>query len=403
MEMPNTERAGKRLTFFVYAYWHDRNYRGFLGAVIKIWELAENLTEMGHNVFLFIPQYPLPKSHPPFKVVRIPLLNAGFIRPLCFDCLSFLVSIYYGLLKGANAVYMRRFTSILPLLFSRILRIPFIYEVNDDPYLGRDCYSPRKWSVVKAIERMNLRRCDKISVVTQRIKEKLHHDFDIPLGKMVVIPSCSNTSIFKPMNRAKCTKRIGLDPNRRYVGFIGTFIRIQGPHLLIEATPYILKACPDVRILMVGDGVMRGELEDLTLRKNLKDYVIFTGHVPYLEAPAYINAMDVGTAPFLKDFGETVAVKVYDTLACGRPIVSSDFVKTRSDTSQTGAVLFVEPENPKALAEGIIKLLSDEGLRSTMGERGRQSVMKYFDRSQVARRIVQMALETGHKRHKTVF
>jgi glycosyltransferase involved in cell wall biosynthesis len=391
--MKSEEHGKGRFTFFLFAYWHDKNYKGFLGGNIKIWELAENLAKLGQNVLLFMPDYALLKQRPAFKVVRIPIVDIGLLRPICFNVLAFVMSCWYGLRNKVHVVYMRRFSSIVPLVFSKVAGATFIYEVNDDPYLGYESYSKTKWFFVKRIERINLVHSDRINVVTERIRKRLHRKFNVPLDKMAVIPSCSNTSMFRPMNRQQCLDRIGLDPDKRYVGFIGTFIKVQGPHILIEATSHILNAYPEAMILMVGDGVMRKDLEYLTRKKGLESHVIFTGQVPYPEAAAYINAMDVGTSPFLRTYGETVAVKVYDTLACGRPMVSSDFAKTRNDTSQTGGVIYVEPENPVSLAEGVIKLLSDDNLRSRMGARGREVVVDYFDRERVAKEIVDMTSE----------
>ena len=43
--------------FFIFAYWHDPRWKQYVGATVKIWDLANNLDNLGHEVYLFLPKY----------------------------------------------------------------------------------------------------------------------------------------------------------------------------------------------------------------------------------------------------------------------------------------------------------------------------------------------------------
>ena len=102
--------------------------------------------------------------------------------------------------------------------------------------------------------------------------------------------------------------------------FVGHLAAWQGVEFLIYASPLILGKCPEIRFLVVGDGVMRDKLLELVSEFGLADKFVFTGRVPYECVPLYINAADVCVAPFIRERNSKIglsALKTYEYLACG--------------------------------------------------------------------------------------
>ena len=98
---------------------------------------------------------------------------------------------------------------------------------------------------------------------------------------------------------------------------------------------------------------------------------IFTEAVPYEDVPKYINASDVCIAPFITARYMKIGLsplKIYEYMACKNPIVPSR-ISNLGFIKQNNAGILVESENPKKLANAIIKLLKDTKLREEMGER----------------------------------
>jgi glycosyltransferase involved in cell wall biosynthesis len=254
--------------------------------------------------------------------------------------------------------------------------IPVVSEVNgiaiDE---ARICSSGDNFSLklIDFLERKNIRKADKYIAVTSKLKTTLYKDYGIAKGKITIIENGANTDLFKPIDKTKTKKQLGLVESISYICFVGVISPWQGVEYLIKAMPGVLKTVPNTKLLIVGDGVMKSELLHLTNKLNIGKNVIFTGRVPYTKVPLYINSSDICVAPFVKQRNEKIGLsplKLCEYLACRVPVIASDIsgVSDTIRTSQGGTC--VAPEDAEQLASAIIKLLLDENLRNKMGENG---------------------------------
>ena len=126
------------------------------------------------------------------------------------------------------------------------------------------------------------------------------------------------------------------------------------------------------------------------------DKFTFTGRVPYESVHEYINASDVCVAPFIKDRNSKIglsALKTYEYLACGKPIVASNIAGVKDLLDLSGGGISVPPEIPGDLANAVVELISDQNIRNTMGERGRKYVIENHSWDGVAREILDICYE----------
>lgn len=215
----------------------------------------------------------------------------------------------------------------------------------------------------------------KIISVTPNIKNKLRETHNIPEDKIVVIENGANTDLFKPINMKKAKKTLNLEERNRYIIFVGNLAPWQGVEYLVKAAPSILNEIPDIKFLIVGDGSMKEELLKIIHDLNLQDYFIFTGMVPYEKVPLYVNSGELCVAYKIPIRSGYSALKFYEYMACGKPIVGSKVTGFEILEQQNAGVL-VEPQSPEKLAEEIIKLLKDEKLREQMGINGRKFLIE---------------------------
>jgi len=227
---------------------------------------------------------------------------------------------------------------------------------------------------------------DYIRVVAKGIKEKLL-SFDIDEKKISVIENGTDVDFFKPMNRRKAKKLIGVNPDYFYVGFIGMFAVWQGLDYLLYAIPEVLKVHSDVRFLLVGDGPLMPKVKKAILELE-KGKVILTGSVPYSKANLYINAFDIGVAPFIRkrNDGMVSPMKVRDYAACGVPIITTK-IRGLEMVEEEGIGILVPPNDAKALSNAIIKLIKDAKVREKMGKKGRKFAEESFSWKNVAGEI----------------
>jgi glycosyltransferase involved in cell wall biosynthesis len=138
---------------------------------------------------------------------------------------------------------------------------------------------------------------------------------------------------------------------------------------------------------------MKDKLIEITSRLGLSDKFTFTGRILYEQVPLYINASDVCVAPFIKERNSKIglsALKTYEYLACGKPIVASSISGVKDLIESSGAGISVTPEDPEKLATAVVRLLLDEDTRALMGEKGRRYVVENHSWDGVARKIMDM-------------
>ncbi len=230
---------------------------------------------------------------------------------------------------------------------------------------------------------------DYIRVVAKGIKEKLLL-FGVDEKKITVIENGTDLDFFKPMDRSEAKKLIGVNPDYLYVGFIGMFAVWQGLDYLLSAIPEVLKVHKDIRFLMVGDGPLMPKIKK-AVSEFEKQKIILTGSVPYREANLYINAFDIGVAPFIKkrNDGMVSPMKIRDYAACGVPIITTK-IRGLEMVEEKGIGILVPPDDSKALSEATIQLLRDGRRRDRMGKKGRKVAEEFFSWENVVEQILNM-------------
>ena len=127
---------------------------------------------------------------------------------------------------------------------------------------------------------------------------------------------------------------------------------------------------PDVRILVVGTGPERGNLENLASSLGVREKFIFLGSVPEEAKNATFRAGDIFVFPSITG-AEAFGIAQVEAQLCGLPIVTTALPTGVSDVTRDGLTGYcVEPDNPGQLADAINRLLGDAQLRRRLGEAG---------------------------------
>lgn len=387
------------LTFFVFAYWHDPRWRGFVGAGVKIRDMARNLAERGHRVTLFLPRSGFAKKNRPFAVIEIPLLNLPGLRSISYNIFLFCHLVFLWRSLQPDVVYLRRTSLIVPLLYAKMKKAAFYLEINDDPFAGRREEGGRvkfrlRSFLSETLDRINIRFADRCFAISGAVIEKIGRRMPaVPSGKMIIMPSGANTDLMQPRETEQARRTVGLDANLHYIGFVGSLLSHQGVEYLIEAAPSIIRSVPTARFLIVGEGPMKRIWKEQAGAKGLERFFIFTGEIAYDELPPWINVMDVCVAPYHRDAGLRSPVKVFDYLACGKAVVASEVDGITGLFRNAPLVTLVRPDSAPALAAAVVKALSRPG-GPVMAERmaAHRWVRERFDRRRMAGLVADEAL-----------
>jgi len=170
-------------------------------------------------------------------------------------------------------------------------------------------------------------------------------------------------------------RALGIRENEKVIGMVGRLFPLKGQEYLMESFAGVVKEYPAARLLIVGDGILRADLEKFARENNIFQKVIFTGLVPPSEIPGFISAMDILVHTSLR---EGLPKAVAQGFAGGRVVVAFDVDGARELVVNDRTGYLVPPKNTSMLKEKILFLLKNPGISYKMGEDGRRVVENLF-------------------------
>ena len=177
-------------------------------------------------------------------------------------------------------------------------------------------------------------------------------------------------------DRAAVAKELGLDERRPLVLVVGRLSFVKNPGLAVRALPHV----PHAQLVLVGDGPLRGELEELARREGVDDRVVFTGLRS--DARALMGAADVVA---LTSRSEGLPLVALEALAGGTPIVATAVRGVQQLLHDGEDALLVPPDDPDALAAALRRVLDDGDLRTRLVANGRGLAARHSEAAMVDR------------------
>jgi glycosyltransferase involved in cell wall biosynthesis len=213
--------------------------------------------------------------------------------------------------------------------------------------------------------RAMLRANDQIIAVSDGVGAYLER---LGLGHVVI-----KNGLLPPRIDPLARERLGLDPDAFVVGGIGRLHAQKGWDVLCAAAPGIRAQRPDIRIIVVGDGPLREELE----RMPGSEEVRFAGYAR--DASSLLGAFDLLVMPSRYEGLGLVAI---EGMLSGIPIVASrvdGLVEVIGDTGR-----LIPAEAPHLLADAVIEMASDRGRREDLAARASERARRLFHRDRMA-------------------
>jgi glycosyltransferase involved in cell wall biosynthesis len=170
----------------------------------------------------------------------------------------------------------------------------------------------------------------------------------------------------------------------------------KGLDVLLRAFKHVQHAQPSMKLLLVGDGPLRKQLEHLASSLEIRDRVNFLGLQGRIEVRQLLHDCELFVLP---SRSEPFGIAIIEAMACKKPVVSTKVGGIREIIEDRRNGVLVEPNDPRALAGAILTVLHDEKLRAAIVARGYATVRERFLREHTGGAYEAVFTESFEKRH----
>jgi len=166
------------------------------------------------------------------------------------------------------------------------------------------------------------------------------------------------------------------------IGAVGRLTPVKGLGYLLKATKSLVDEGLDLKVLLVGDGVLRKDLEALAVELGIEKHVVFCGHRD--DTQELMHALDIFVLPSLH---EGIPMALLEAMAASRPVVASRVGGVPEVVDDGIEGFLVEPRDVKSLTERCQQLIQSPGLSRRMGEKARERVEQGFSAASMASQV----------------
>ncbi len=387
------------------------SFFGDYGCHVRILEEARTLQRLGHRVTIVT--YRNGRDIPGLDIRRtLPIpwrqhYEVGSSRhKIVFDALLGLKTIQMLLRERFDVIHGHLHEgALIGLVIGRLFHLPVIFdfqgslteEMIDHKFLQRDGLVHK---LIYRLEKWIDHSVHYTLTSSSNAEQILIKDFACNPERIRPLPDCVDISTFAPLSESEMDTRsaervrLGIPHDAQVIVYLGLLAEYQGTSLLLEAMQKVRSQRPSVYLLLMGFPSIdyyRAMAQNL----GVADRVIFTGKIPYEDAPSYLKLGDVAVSPKLS--ATEGAGKLLNYMALGLPTVAFDTPVAHEYLGVHG--IFARKGDVSSLAETLIALLENPNMRD-IGEQLRQRAVMYYDWNRSALKIVdtyKKALHSGER------
>ena len=342
----------------LHVEWSD----GWGGQEIRILAESKELTRRGHNVVIVAqPDSCLLQRAKEAGIPTFSLrMNKGVNIVAMYKLIQFIKEKRVDIVHTHSAVDSR-----VGGIVGKLSGIPVVRS--------RHISIPVSRSKLTWFQYMKL--ADKIITSGDFIKQTLVKENNMIEKRIVSIPAGADESKY-------CPGEINLDIRHKFdlnkqnfvVGMVSVLRSWKGHNYVIEAMKSLVEKAPDIRLLIVGDGPKKDEIQKLIDQHALNQYIALAGHqsdpVPFYEA------MDLVILPSY--VGEATSQTLPQAMLMEKPVVSTNIGGLSEVVMHKSTGMVVLPKDSNSIVSAILELYSNSDLRNTLAKQGRAHALKRF-------------------------
>lgn len=317
-----------------------------------------------------------PRIRPKLLEGRNPLVRL-------WNVLSLQVEVILSLIRRRpDVLYVRNhFAAIPSALAAKRLGIATVQELNgaNEVFV---VWPQAKWfaPLIWWSTRKQLALADAVIAVTAELGAWVCQEMGVPRDRLHIIGNGADPDLFSPRARSRYTL-----PMRYYVVFFGALAPWQGLDTALAAVD-----CdewpPDVYLVIAGDGPERHRVEKAA---QANERIRYLGQIPHSEVPEVVSSSIAALSLKVNLLGHarfSSPLKVFEALSCGVPVIVTDIGEQAEIVRNYGCGITLPTNDPCALAHAVRFLRENPATGVSMGQKGREAVLKFHSWGRVAER-----------------
>ena len=342
--------------------------------------------------------------YPLFREGRNTVMRALRYILMCF--MEFIIAIFAKDARRCSALLVFSTPPIqgaMAALVKKVRGIPFIYGLQDifpDSLVSTGIAKKGglAWRMGRVIENFTYRHADKIIVISEDFKQNIMAK-GVKEEKIEVVYNWVDEQTVVPIERKDNVlfSRYGLDPDAFYLCYAGNIGLTQNMDGLLEVMRELQQECPDIHLVLVGDGVYINKVKEI-----IADHQLHNVHLlpfqPYEEIAHVFSLGDVGLVISKPGVGaNSVPSKTWSIMAAGRPVIACfDANELRTIVEQNHCGIVAPAGDMSAFKAAVLRLYHDRPLCQEMGRNGRQFVKSHLSKEKRTSEYVRIVKSLMH-------
>ena len=270
------------------------------------------------------------------------------------------------------------------LMAAKRLKIPLVLEMNGDlfeEYHALDIeLSKAQWHFIRLINKRLVNGAAHIVTVSEYLRKQVIARGQIDPQKVTVVENGAHVELFAKLEDSPDVRsqyRLGNEP---IIMFVGSFRPWHGLDTLLKAFSIVVSSnnVDGVKLVLVGDGPLRSEIEKKVSLLGIQEHVIFTGKVSHSEVVSLLGTAQISVMSHPQSTAAMSGspMKLFEYMAAGKAIVAPSLSNIKNILTDRETGLLVPPDDPQASANALIELLENSSLRVFLGQAAKEQAFK---------------------------
>lgn len=247
------------------------------------------------------------------------------------------------------------------------------------------------------IQRWFWKRCDIVLSISETLRQRLSDTVGISTNLIKAVPNGVDTEKFSSFPIEQIygfKKKFNIPEDAIVIGTVGRLVPVKDQKALIEASLIIRKKLSKkIAVVIVGDGPLRENLQNKAAELGVENIVYLPGRLENI--PEVMNSFDIFVLPSLS---EGISNTILEAMSCGLPIIATKVGGSVEIVKDGVYGIFTPPDNPKALANSVCRLVNDSELRKEYGNKARKTAEEKFSLQSMLNTYEQLYLDLLNKK-----